>query len=1219
MSLLIQSVALILLLHTANAIVYNVKPDDDDDDDDKSVNSGESESAEYLEYYMLNSSKYFSSYSTLNFKMGKYYLNTDLVIQNITNVTMIGEGEQFCVIRCASSVSIIIFNVTNFSLKNITFVNCNANYSHHFHTKFAYDSTFISSLRSNASIFIQHCKQVEISKTAIKVTQGSTGLALVDVRHFLKITNVSIIVQPNRLAVNNTSLQTTGILLYYDNWKNPCNISKIQLDNFHFTINGSYPHPIYHAITSLLIHDNTNVSIVIQNTTFDNLINVTALYYYGETCGISVSNNLEITNCNIFNNTGNFNLKTFHITLDNRQCITLTKPSQLYYLQQHTRVNFTNCRFENNHNMKSMIYVSPASSRATTGYFYLDNNTFDSNSNTHFFIMESITENIWQASNYVEVNNTNATSNVHAEGQHLMSFTNSIVKFNGPILCVHNHYYTSLAKFHLSVCTFQYNISICNNTARQLMSTTFIILEENTTVNISQNTVYLLFNRDLAYSMNSEVICSLQFYSGLESYNVSHFSVHAIMSNNIHTSKYLPNYDYNCRWLASNVFQINGLLSTSIFEQLLQIENNTEISYQEEKRPIPLSICKCESPKNGTDRDHGSYCYTPHLGTIFPGQTLKVKLIIQKQWLYHNRSIPIVAENTKTDDCSILDVSQLSQTHLNNTCNSYSYTLWPINETAKVCKLFIGLLNMPETFYVEFKHCPLGFTLQQSRKSCYCDPVLTDNDVVHIESCSLSDETILRPAHSWISANNYNAYNTTYVVSSYCPFYHCLPHQSSLNLSNPDSQCQFQRTGLLCGKCQQGLSTVFGSKECKKCSNIYLLLIIPIALAGIGFVTLLYVFNLTVRNGTVNTCIFYVNIININVYTYFPSCQSFTCAVLSYMNFDFRTNTCFYNGMDDYAKEWLHLILPFYLISIATIFIILSRYYATVQRLTARKALPVLSTLFLFSFTKISITVCNALFRYSQIIHLPSNKTELVWSISTTTPLFGLKFMVLFIVCILLFLILLPFNFILLFTRTLSCLRFVTTLKPILDTYFAPYRDSAYFWTGLLLLIRMLVYVLSASDEDVSLVAIPALLGGLLCLHAAVQPFKSKFHNIQECITILNLLVITSALSYAKHLVGLKLAKVLILMGVVYFMLAIAYNCIMYRWNEIIYKGIKFMHCKFHEVKGIKLLFHNIHNVKSSQEECSDHRSFRMEGLNKIKDDYDNYNEFQDPLLALET
>ena len=644
----------------------------------------------------------------------------------------------------------------------------------------------------------------------------------------------------------------------------------------------------------------------------------------------------------------------------------------------------------------------------------------------------------------------------------------------------------------------------------------------------------------------------------------------------------------------------------------MQIKNNRVIS-KDKERPIPSSICKCANPSSWP---HGEYssndhnCYLTHLGEIYPGQTLKVELIIPKQWLYHNLpTIKIVVQNTEEDDCSVVDTFQLSQTHFNHECNNYSYTLWPKNESINVCKLFIGLQNMPEMFYVEFKPCPLGFTLQEHRKSCYCDPVLSKNKVISIKSCNLNDETILRPAYSWISAKrDDNTNNTTYIVSSYCPFERCLPYQSDLNLSNPDTQCQFNRTGLLCGKCQQGLSTVFGSLQCRRCSNMYLLLIIPNAIAGVVFVTLLYIFNLTVRNGTVNTCIFYINIITINALRFFPKSHSFIGLIFSYINFDFRFASCFYDGMDNYAKAWLYLGLPFYLISIAILFVILSRHSVKIQRLTAKKALPVLATMMLVSYTKVLLTVCNVLFRYSTVTHLPSNKTELVWSISTTTPLFGVKFFVLLFVCIILFLILLPFNLILLFARKLSCLRLVTTFKPILDTYFGPYKDSAYYWTGLLLLIRGIVYVLLVFDEDLRLVIISVLFGGLLYLHAAVKPFKSKFNNIQERIAILNLLTVHVALLYKKNLVGLKIAKVLISVGVIYFILAIVCHCCMYRCNNKIHTSIKWFVCKIYNVKGIKWLRHKFHHSNAPQ-------------INELKipDVSYNYQEFQEPLVALES
>ena len=93
---------------------------------------------------------------------------------------------------------------------------------------------------------------------------------------------------------------------------------------------------------------------------------------------------------------------------------------------------------------------------------------------------------------------------------------------------------------------------------------------------------------------------------------------------------------------------------------------------------------------------------------------------------------------------------------------------------------------------------------------CQCDPILKLT-ILSAESCNIDSQTILRPASGRISgqiiAENYH----TYEVSSQCPFNYCLPHFPHLNLSNPDSQCQFNRTCVLCGRCKVGLSTMFGT------------------------------------------------------------------------------------------------------------------------------------------------------------------------------------------------------------------------------------------------------------------------------------------------------------------------------------------------------------------------------------------------------------------------
>ena len=94
-------------------------------------------------------------------------------------------------------------------------------------------------------------------------------------------------------------------------------------------------------------------------------------------------------------------------------------------------------------------------------------------------------------------------------------------------------------------------------------------------------------------------------------------------------------------------------------------------------------------------------------------------------------------------------------------------------------------------------------------------------------------------------------------------------------------QCQFNRSGVLCGHCQQGFSAVFGSPRCKQCSNVYLLITMPLAIAGIVLVIILFALNLTV-----------------------------ICVMFSTFNLDLGIETSFYNNMTGYAKMWLQLAFP---------------------------------------------------------------------------------------------------------------------------------------------------------------------------------------------------------------------------------------------------------------------------------------------------------------------
>ena len=362
----------------------------------------------------------------------------------------------------------------------------------------------------------------------------------------------------------------------------------------------------------------------------------------------------------------------------------------------------------------------------------------------------------------------------------------------------------------------------------------------------------------------------------------------------------------------------------------------------------------------------------------------------------------------------------------------------------------------------------------------------------------------------------------------------------------------------MCGHCQHGLSTVFGYYHCQHCSNVYLLLVIPIAVAGLVLVLLLFILNLTVTDGDINGFILYVNIISINNHVFFPQYHkdliiNFWYSFISLANLDLGIPACFYNGMDDYAKMWLQLAFPAYLILIATFLIIASRHSTKVQRITARRALPVLATLFLLSYTKILRTVSSVLFYYSTINHLPSGHTTLVWAVDANISLFGLKYTTLFVVCLILFIVLLPFNAILCITKTAMRLQFVNHFKPLIDAYQGPYNYKYYYWTGIQLVMRAVFFGLSALDRSINLTIGIILLAIISTIQAKINPFKSNCKNFYESCYLLYLSAVY-AFSYGQYSIAVN---VMITMAALHFLLIINHHIINNACSGVIMYNLK--------------------------------------------------------------
>ena len=1203
-----MSVLLILLtlLHITNTTIKYVTTGHDDHDYQQ-INTS---AFHTLEYYINNAGKYLDSHTYLYFLPGQHYLDADFVINSTTNFTIAGNDST---IVCTPPAGLRVINVTNFKLININLFDCgNSNY----HYLYTHSNKFMPTelIECNASILLDHCASVVIKSINISINVGYIGLFALNVRNISNITDLKV--HFNCSVCPKFDNNISGLMLCYSGIHNTDNNNNqeaqhdaiINLINYQYETYKSCPYHFQYAITLSFFQKHYNVSVNIQRMVFSNLENTSLLYYSGEASESNVVSRVTFNDSVINNNTGNNQLKMIHIVLNNHRKI-VNDLSILHCNQQRSMIEFENCTFANNANMEAMIYLTPASSRIVAGYVKMRNVTFCSNSKVHFIIVKTTTEIIWQWTTHIELSNVSVLSNIHTDGESLISVTNGVMYFVSSVKFINNSYYSNLVAFHLSVAVVvsKAYAEFTNNTARQILnakSSSYFMMEESTIINMSTNTVYVLVKQATTFRDDSRPICPIQFHNheeisdkNLSSSITTLYKI--LMLNNIHmVFKHLPDEDMsfgNCTWLAGTAFYEKP--AQSVFEKVL---NTTHILMNRTtKRLIPLSICPCI---NLSIYD----CYSADLGSLFPGQTLTIKLLVKEKWLsQYNPSTALMVDNTPDDNCTVVDSHQLSQAHFSYGCNTYRYTIWPSNKHLNECKLYLSMNDheMSEMFFIKIYPCPKGFTLNMDRKICYCDPLL-NNDILSITSCDLNDQTILRPANSWITADTVNG-SHTYLVSSSCPFDYCLPYSSHHNLSDPDSQCQYNRSGVLCGQCKQGLSSVFGSSQCKHCSNLYLVLIIPIISVGILLVIMLFTFHVTVTNGIINSFIFYFNVIAINYAIFFPGCQHIICPIVIFINLDIGTETCFYNGMDDYAIAWLLLAFPTYLIVIALILIVMSRYSSTIQRVTAKKALPVLATLFLLSYTKMLQNVCNVLFQYFATTQIPSNHTKLVWSINTTTPLFGLKFSIIYIVCIILFLILFSFNVILLFTRKFFQFKLISSLKPLLDVYFAPYRDNAFYWTGLMLLTRTIIFALSAFNEFISLIMISVLLGGLLWWHGVAKPFRSKFENFQESALILNLLVVHVTPLYKINDSGLKFAQIIIALAVGYFALVLLFYCCLFRFRGSIQANMKILYDRIFGMKD---------RISGNDQDNVEMEEFRS----RIPEVAYNCKEFREPLVGFE-
>ena len=630
-----------------------------------------------------------------------------------------------------------------------------------------------------------------------------------------------------------------------------------------------------------------------------------------------------------------------------------------------------------------------------------------------------------------------------------------------------------------------------------------------------------------------------------------------------------------CRLNRHNFIELTSynlaIVPYDILRSRFQIESANNRTLEVTSQPYQLCYCDDKNLPNCSDLNY--------IINVYRGQKFTFPLIAYAQG---NTSVStkVIAQVNNT---ASLELNQSTQT-LSRQCSDLNYTIYSSEMHEQLTLRVdgpchdIGLAAI--TVNVTLRPCPDAFN--ESNGHCECERRL---QVYDVECIIYSDEKIFvkrRTANSrlfWMKTIYANATYQGLILYGSCPPEYCKSEPVEILLDDLDTQCNHHRSGQLCGACASNYSLLLGNSRCQICSNNYLGLLVIFIVAGIALVVFLVCLRMTVAVGLINSIILYANIVQANRNIFFPvETTNILTVFIAWMNLDFGFPICFYNGMDAYAQTWLQFVFPVYIWLIISTIIFVSRYSITVSKLIGHNPIAVLATLILMSYTKILRVIIEV---YASVdLEYPNNQKSTVWFKDANVPYLQTNHLLLTIVTsIILVVLFLPYTLFLLIGYKFyrfsgrKRLTWLNKLKPLLDSYYAPYNIQTRYWTGFLLLVRCALYIVfsfnSIGGQIWSLLAINitfALIVGIAHAWFSIKIYKSTFANIIEASVYLNLIILSASLASVADnnvpplvysLVGTVFTMAI---GIVVYHFHITFTAKSTLWPKVTEKVLSFLH-----------------------------------------------------------
>ena len=494
---------------------------------------------------------------------------------------------------------------------------------------------------------------------------------------------------------------------------------------------------------------------------------------------------------------------------------------------------------------------------------------------------------------------------------------------------------------------------------------------------------------------------------------------------------------------------------------------------------------------------------------------------LNKKW-YLESPMQIIAQN----NCTIVNVTFLKHT------NNYhdDDPVLPL-----VIKLSQDQSNLRIINYLVPRECPVGFQFYDSSHKCDCSHVFHNFNYQPV--CKISSDvynpliTITLPVTTlshWIgliNIKNVTSFGVSTDCSLYCNFnskydtYIINGNNKSILITassksnDKESLCLKNRAGVLCSQCAPGYSVVFGTNDCIRCSNWWLLTLIVYGIAGPLLVYFLYAFKLTLSSGKINGIIFYAQINSIGRVLYLNSNIGFVglnsyCIIVNglicliNLTINFNLPLCLYDGMTELWKSGISLTFPVYLLTIVIGLIIISRYSVRLSNRIADSSVQVLVTVVHLSVVTLLSSILDV-FTPAYIYTNTSDVPLKVWQNDGTVEYGKEGHLILMIVTgVVVGSILITYLTVLLAGRPLMKINKVREyLRPIYEAIHAPYEHNKEFFFSFSIILVAFLYLLSyifigSDNSTVGLAIGIPIIGIYFTIAAFSRPFKEMYINI---------------------------------------------------------------------------------------------------------------------------